>query len=129
VQVAGKFVNDAIAFRRWRAIPALLIVVRRKRDIDKMPTGGIKVKPAIVVRPTRNRRERSVLAQNLAHFRRYFRSQSPLRNLGDDRMAFRPPRVRLCEQSQLDEAGDDEFLHGGPRNASRRAAIRDVKTS
>ena len=35
-QAAGEFVNDAVAFRRWRAIPALLIVVCRKRR----PVGG-----------------------------------------------------------------------------------------
>jgi hypothetical protein len=89
-QAADKFVNDAVAFTRSNAIPGLVIVLRRKRDNDEMPSGGIRVNGAIVVGPAGDGRQRGVLAQDLAHFRRRLRSQAPLSDLRDDRMPFRP---------------------------------------
>src|ERR1700722_33604 len=126
-QAACQFVNDAVPLWRWCAIPARLVVVGRERDIDKVPTGGIKVKRAIVVSPACDRRERSVLTQNLVHFRRRLGRQAPLRDLGDDRMPLRPPRVSLRKEYKLNEAGNDEFSHERPP-PFRRAAIGGVKT-
>ena len=87
----------------------------RKRDIDKVPAGGIEVKRAIVVSPARNGRKRGVLAQDLLHFRSRLRGQAPLRDLGDNRMPLRPPRVRLREQGELDETGKDKLSHQRPQ--------------